>query len=84
MTIVCAPAESVSVGDASKKEEDVMPGQATEKSASSEAMRNMLNEMAYLALCYAIKGQRKGAEMVRQMARQLHRDYRECLDLRCG
>ena len=61
-----------------------MAGPGTEKGDFSEAMWNMLNEMAYLALSYAIDGQRKMAEAVRQMARQLHRDYRECLDLRCG
>jgi len=35
----------------------------------------MLNEMAYLALSYAIEGQRERAEVVRQMARKLRRDY---------
>lgn len=41
----------------------------------TEAMRQMLNKMAYLALDYAIKGKRKQAEVMRRMARQMHEDY---------
>jgi len=53
-----------------------MSGEATRKLVLSEAMRDMLNKMAYLALCYAIKGQRRQAEVMRQMARQLHREHK--------
>jgi len=53
-----------------------MSGETTRKVAASEAIRDMLNKMAYLALCYAIKGQRKQAEVMRQMARQLHREHK--------
>ena len=58
-----------------------MSGGTTRKVSPSEAMRDMLSKMAYLALCYAVKGQRKQAEVMRRMARQLHREYREAVPI---
>ena len=40
----------------------------------SEAMRRMLNKMAYLALAYAIKGKEKQAEIMKKMVRQMRED----------
>ncbi len=48
-----------------------MSGRATEQALPFEAMRDMLNSMAYLALSYAIEGQRKKAEGIRRTAREL-------------
>jgi hypothetical protein len=54
-----------------------MSGRATEQASPFEAMREMMNRMAYLALCYAIEGQRERAEGTRRTARELRR---ECAD----
>ena len=52
-----------------------MSGRATEQAPRFEAMRDMLNRMAYLALCYAIEGQKKKAEGIRRTARELRGEY---------
>lgn len=57
------------------QEEEAMSGGAMRNVQPTEGMRQMLNKMAYLALDYAIKGKRKQAEVMRRMARQVHREY---------
>ncbi|MCD6334625.1 MAG: hypothetical protein J7M27_04765 [Candidatus Latescibacteria bacterium] len=52
-----------------------MSGGAMRNMSPSEAMRKMLNKMAYLALAYAIKGKEKQAEIMRRMVRQMREDY---------
>jgi hypothetical protein len=66
--------EEVKEGPIFQKEEP-MSGGAMRNVQPTKAMRQMLNKMAYLALDYAIKGKRKQAEVMRRMARQVHREY---------